>query len=561
MKLSSLRSLFTGKTPSTRPAAEPPARPAATASRPGPAGATPPGLSARRGETLAPSVDRPFPQPSLRRQNAVLPERGSAELRSAWLSLPTGTQGPLAQLMSPPVGQALPQGSRGPLAALMRHDATSEAIQKEQALLGRDASDGTGDSPVSGAQARLGTEDAAPGSEIEIVPTDDGPARPAGPGGSALPVDAAHGVVRAAVAAGHGADGPATPDTPANAPQPSRRSKDRIAKKIDLVRQPDTHVSVLPPAQLSALAQALGLHGAPVDALSDAQAAASTAQAVAHRLQGLRLDDVFTKYDSVQENKRIKNSALMQGAASGKRELLQYLAEKTHLWLRERETVDPITQQKKVEVSFYFDGIADRANNQVKRVVLGGIGDVYRKACEAGQLVAAILQERAGSASAPDVEIVQVCGLSIGGGSAQMFTKALQGHIALDAPPSLILLDPAVLSQAQARHAVKGTVLPPQKRPVEGLIITLDYEKKPRKNLVDNLRYLGYQPKGLVRLALGLKNDDGVDSQPPKPSEAKVFGKFLGYHSNRHHYEKALLRFAGAAPPPEGATASSSRPA
>lgn len=78
---------------------------------------------------------------------------------------------------------------------------------------------------------------------------------------------------------------------------------------------------------------------------------------------------------------------------------------------------------------------------------------------------------------------------------------------------------------------------------------------------MDNLRYLGYQPKGLVRLALGLKNDDGVDSQPPKPSEAKVFGKSLGYHSNRHHYEKALLRFAGAAPPPEGATASSSRPA
>ncbi|WCM96033.1 hypothetical protein M5C96_16405 [Acidovorax sp. GBBC 1281] len=506
-------------------------------------------------------MDRPSPQPSLRRQNAVLPERGSAAMRSAWLSLPTGAKGPLAQLMSPPVEQALPEGSRGPLAALMHHDARSESIQAAQRLSPRD----TDDQALAIAEAPLGPGANSDGwdtvqadSTSEIVPAEDGPPPTTGP---AVSVQTAQGVVPAAHPERGATDGLPSLDALAQAPEPSRRSKNRIEKKIDLVRQPDAHVSGLPAAQISALAQALGLRTAPADALSDAQATASAAQAVAHRLQRLRLGEVFTQYDGAQEARRIKDSALVKGASSEKRQLLQQLAMKTHLWLRERETVDPVTQRQKVEVGIYFDGIPDRAGNQVKRVIQGGIGDVYRKACEAGQLVANILQERAESASAPDVEIVQVCGLSIGGGSAQMFTKALQGHIALDAPPSLILLDPALLSQAQVRHAAKGTVLPPQKRPVEGLIITLDYEKKPRKNLVDNLRYLGYQPKGLVRLALGLKNDDGVDSQPPKPSEAKVFGKFLGYHSNRHHYEKALLRFAGAAPPPEGATASSSRPA
>ncbi|WP_284415528.1 hypothetical protein [Acidovorax sp. SUPP3334] len=523
------------------------------ASRSGPTGDVPSGLSVRRGETL--DADRSPSQPSLRRQNAVLPERGSAALRSAWLTLPTGMQGPLAQLMSPPVDQELPSGSRGPLAALMHHDA--KAIQAAQALSVRHAEDQGAAMPVAQGMERTVAAPshgwgAAPAGgtgeiEMEIVSDDDGPPTPR-ISGPAVPVDAALGVALTSTAGQTGTAGPPDPEAPANALPTSRRSKDKIEKKIDLVRQPDAHVSALPPAQISALSQALGLHGAPAGAPADVQAAASTAQAVAHRLQGLRLGEVFTQYDGAQEARRIKDSALVKGASSEKRQLLQQLAVKTHLWLRERETVDPVTQRQKVEVSIYFDGIPDRAGNQVKRVIQGGIGDVYRKACEAGQLVANILQERAESASAPDVEIVHVCGLSIGGGSAQMFTKALQGHVALETPPSLVLLDPALLSRAQARHAAKGTVLVPEKRPVEGLIITLDYEQKPRRNLVDNLRYLGYQPKGMVRLALGLKSDDGVDSQPPKPSEAKVFGQFLGYHSNRHHYEKALLRFAGTAP-------------
>ncbi|PYE78522.1 hypothetical protein DFQ15_10628 [Xylophilus ampelinus] len=403
----------------------------------------------------------------------------------------------------------------------MHHDARSEAIQAAQSLPARGAGDGGHAAPAGGTD------------EIECLPAD--------------------GEVPAPSAVTVTTDCPPVPDAQAKKPPSSRRRKDTIAKKIDLVRQPDADVSTLPPAQISSLAQALGLPSPPADALSDAQAAASTARAVAHRLQGLRFDDVFTKYERIREMQRIKDSALVKGASSEQRRLLQDLAVKTHLWLREHEAVDPVTQRKKVEVSVYFDGIPDRADNQVKRIFQGGIGDVYRNACKAGQVVADILRTRAASASAPDVEIVRVCGLSLGGGSAQMFSKALQGHIALDKPPSLILLDPTLLSRAQARHAAKEAVLVAPEREAQGLIITLDYDKKPRRNLVDSLRYLGYQSEGLVRLALGLKSDDGFESQPPKPSESKTFGRFLGYHSNRHQYENALLRFAGSARPPDGA--------
>lgn len=521
MNLSSLRSLFTGHGP--RPAgpaaAADPAKSAAAASRPRQAGAVPPALAARRGEPPAQPAERPSPQPSLRRQNAVVPDRGPAAVRSDRIDLPKGTQGPLVQLMSPPAGQELPAGTRGTLAALMHHDARSEAIQAAQALAVRGSGDGAAAPPAGGTDA------------IGYVP--------------------AEGSGRAATAGPVAADGPPVPDapdTPAQAPPSSRRSKDKIDKKIDLVRQPDTHVSELPPAQMSALAQALGLPGPPAEALSDPQAAASTARAVAHRLQGLQLGDVFTKYDSVRERQRIKNSALVQGASSEQRRALQDLAVKTHLWLREHETVDPVTQRSKVEVSIYFDGIPERAENQVKRVVQGGIGDVYRSACQAGQLVADILAAKAASAAGPDVEIVHVCGLSVGGGSAQMFNTALQGRIALDTPPSLVLLDPALISKAQARHAAKGALRVPPRRPAHGLIITLDYDKKPRRSLVDSLYYLGYRSEGLVRLALGLRDDDGLGSQPPKPSDARVIGTFLGYHSNRHHYDNALRRFAGPAP-------------
>lgn len=180
MTLPRLRSLFTGKpTPPTRPAdAAQSHKPAATASRSRPANATLPALSARPAETLARPVDRPSPQPSLRRQNAVLPERGSAAMRSAWLSLPTGAKGPLAQLMSPPVEQALPEGSRGPLAALMHHDARSESIQAAQRLSPRD----TDDQALAIAEAPLGPGANSDGwdtvqadSTSEIVPAEDGP--------------------------------------------------------------------------------------------------------------------------------------------------------------------------------------------------------------------------------------------------------------------------------------------------------------------------------------------------------------------------------------------------
>lgn len=440
-------------------------------------------------------VDGLSRRPQLLRQNATRSGRPAPVPvpinASSWVSLPAQTHGDLASLMSPPATADLPPGTRGPLGALLRHAARKEAL----------------DAAVAGSPPS-----AAPPTSSSVSPaTGSGTAR------TSPPV--------------------ATAGASATTAAPS------AVKHIKLVKQPDATLQSLSAEQLGSLAQALNLGPIDAHALHDPAARAQLLADMRERLD-MGLHSVFKRYDCLEENEVIKTSRLMShpNIERSDRERLQWLAEHTHLWLRERTVTDPHTRSERTEVDIYFDGEVDAAVQQIGTTIKGGVGQVYRWAKEAGSLVAKALGER------EDVSIRRVCGLSLGGGSAQMFAAGLQGARRLSHPPSLVLADPALFNRAQVKHALADS---PHYdlRSSHGVIITLNAAHAPRRNLVDNLKTVRLHGTGLVRISLGLKPDDGRDGAPPKPSA----NRFYGYHANVHHYSKALNRFLGDATEPAAA--------
>ncbi|WP_230939671.1 polycystic kidney disease 1-like 3 [Xanthomonas translucens] len=432
-------------------------------------------------------------RPQLLRQNATRSGRPAPvpTAASSWVSLPAQTHADLASLMSPPVTADLPPGTRGPLGALLRHAARKEAL----------------DAAVAGSPPS-----AAPSTSSAVPPSTSSSAA-----GTPPPV--------------------VTAGASATTAAPS------AVKHIKLVKQPDATLQSLSSQQLGSLAQALNL--APVDAhaLHDPAARAQLLADMRERLD-MGLHSVFKRYDCLEENEIIKRSRLMShpNIERSDRQRLQWLADHTHLWLRERTVTDPHTRSERTEVDIYFDGEADEARQQIGTTIKGGVGQVYRWAKEAGSLVAKALGER------EDVSIRRVCGLSLGGGSAQMFAAGLQGARRLSHPPSLVLADPALFNRAQVKHALADS---PHYdlRSSHGVIITLNAAHAPRRNLVDNLKTVRLHGTGLVRISLGLKPDDGRDGTPPQPSA----NRFYGYHANVHHYSKALNRFLSDATEPAAA--------
>ncbi len=463
-------------------------KPTAAAAAPASAVAPSPAPAAHDPGSSSSVVDGLSRRPQSLRQRAARPGRSAPApvptAASSWVSLPAQTRGDLASLMSPPATADLPPGTRGPLGALLRHAARKDALDA-----------------------------AIAGSPPSAAPATSSPAPPV-TGSSAAPV----------ATAGPSATAAARP----------------AVKQIKLVKQPNATLQSLSAEQLGSLAQALNLDPIDAHALHDPAARAQLSADIRERLD-IGLHSVFKRYDCIDENEIIKSSRLMShpNIKLGDRERLQWLAAHIHLWLRERTVTDPHTRSERTEVDIYFDGQVDASLGQNGTTIKGGVGQVYRWAKEAGSLVAKALGER------EDVRIRRVCGLSLGGGSAQMFAAGLQGARRLSHPPSLVLADPALFNRAQVKHALADS---PHYdlRASPGVIITLNAAHAPRRNLVDNLKTVGLHDTGLVRISLGLKPDDGLDAAPPEPSA----NPFYGYHENVHYYGKALSRFLGDATQP-----------
>jgi hypothetical protein len=232
----------------------------------------------------------------------------------------------------------------------------------------------------------------------------------------------------------------------------------------------------------------------------------------------------------------------------------------------------------------YFGGTLNwRDAKQDVKTAFGGVGAIYKAVREAAELVAEAM------AANPSIEINRVLGFSMGGGTAQAFLAGVESRIELRDEPALVVFDPQLLNNAQARHAVKDGPLGYDYSKLRGVAITLDYEADPRMGLMNVMKGPGrYKSPGLVQLRLGLKHGDDfkfvkrkvsvlartgdVTATPTEPLSPLISvpsgsnGKkketkekvpaaprasgppFMGYHDNTRLYAAALGRFAKVEP-------------
>jgi hypothetical protein len=230
---------------------------------------------------------------------------------------------------------------------------------------------------------------------------------------------------------------------------------------------------------------------------------------------------------------------------------LEIAAHKAHMNIHQWRVADPETGRTKIRMDIYFGGTLNgRDAKQDVTTAFGGVGEVYKATREAAELVAEAMAAN------------RVMGFSMGGGTAQAFLAGLQSRVELKDDPALVLFDPQLLNNAQARHAVKDTPLDYDFEKPRGVAVTLDYEADPHKGLMNIMKGAGgYKSPGLVQLRLGLKDKDdikwvevkdppGVTSELPGkrydkiPTAPMVSGPpGLGYHANSDLFEKALERF------------------
>ncbi|AMP40583.1 type III effector protein [Ralstonia solanacearum] len=198
----------------------------------------------------------------------------------------------------------------------------------------------------------------------------------------------------------------------------------------------------------------------------------------------------------------------------------------------------------------FFGGSENLPRDYLQAITssVGGVGKVFVAAREVAQITAQAVEQW--QHDGHEVRFEFIGGGSMGGAAAQVFAAALQSHVKLAAPAPLVLLDPQLLNNTQARHATKGGVHDYDFASPRGVAITLDYPAEPQLSLMGRMKGLGYSSPGLVRIKLALQDGDRDKqtskgdwvNRPPKP-----YGPPLtGYHADFVLYKKALLRFTGS---------------
>jgi len=220
---------------------------------------------------------------------------------------------------------------------------------------------------------------------------------------------------------------------------------------------------------------------------------------------------------------------------------------------------DPLSPEERMELTKVMDvahiyvAVGSRAEQPLQlRVLFGGtqntrdllqdigsgfgrIGDVDRAAKRAGELFVKLLKHH------DSVELDFITGLSMGGAMAQTFRATIESTVLLPKQPSMILLDPQLLNNNQARRATKGGTLDVDFSQPRGAAITLDYAKDPHRGLMGIMKGVGrYRYPGLVQLKLGLTDTDGAGGGRPQTSGPPG----LGYHANLAQFSRALARFS-----------------
>ncbi|QCX52129.1 type III effector protein (plasmid) [Ralstonia pseudosolanacearum] len=249
---------------------------------------------------------------------------------------------------------------------------------------------------------------------------------------------------------------------------------------------------------------------------------------------------------STINDSNLRNADVFRALSPEQMNKLARAAHRSHLGFR-AETSTGSDGTLRHDLRLFFGGSENipRDYGQTAASVVGGVGRVLGAARKAAQIIAQAVEQL--QRDGHEVRFESIGGVSMGGACAQIFAAALQSRVKLAAPAPLVLLDPQLLSNAQARRATKGGVHDYDFGSSRGVAITLDYPAAPRKSLMGRMKGLGYRSPGLVRIKLALQGDDStkrlsngdwVDA-PPKP-----YGPpWTGYHGDLALYTKALQRF------------------
>lgn len=242
----------------------------------------------------------------------------------------------------------------------------------------------------------------------------------------------------------------------------------------------------------------------------------------------------------------LRNADVFRALSPKQMNKLARAAHRSHLGFK-AETSTGSDGTVRHDLRLFFGGSENipRDYGQTAASFVGGVGRVLGAARKAAQIIAQAVEplQRDGH----EVRFESIGGVSMGGACAQIFAAALQSRVKLAAPAPLVLLDPQLLSNAQARRATKGGVHDYDFGSSRGVAITLDYPAAPRKSLMGRMKGLGYRSPGLVRIKLALQGDDSTKqlsngdwvNAPPKP-----YGPpWTGYHGDLALYTKALQRF------------------
>lgn len=210
-------------------------------------------------------------------------------------------------------------------------------------------------------------------------------------------------------------------------------------------------------------------------------------------------------------------------------------------------------KQQGDSLQLYFGGIenltpetAERDLKQTGSTAFGKVGTIYHAVEELAHLIAPVLKSR-------EYQIDLVCGHSMGGGTAQAFVASISNQVFQPKPVSMILLDPQLLNNAQARNATKSGNLGYSYSAPRGVAITLNYADNPRKGLMEKMKSLQFNSPGLLQLKLELSAYDGktyhqdgsTETREPEPFDMKIplIGNVsLGYHHDMDLFNNAIAR-------------------
>ena len=299
--------------------------------------------------------------------------------------------------------------------------------------------------------------------------------------------------------------------------------------KLSFVNDPERAFDDLNPNDVEALSEALGFGKLSSDP------ATFKAQKIAIRETFGRFANDIKRWLADYDNKALDHEALTAPLSPEERAELRTVMGIAHLRIAaEKEPGGKLKEP--VRLRIFFEGTQNgRDFRQDIGSAFGRIGDVDRAARRAGELFAKIL-------SHPDrVELDFISGQSMGGAMAQTFRAAIESRVMLPKQPSMILMDPQLLNNNQARRATKGGMLEVDYAQPRGVALTLDYQRDRRRGLMGIMKGPGgYRYPGLVHLRLGLSDTDGVNGRRPETSGPPG----MGYHIDPRQFASALERFS-----------------